>query len=76
MTHMLKSSAIIMVSTGEIGGEARRYANKVMADSNLAIVMLDRYDLEKITRCAASIIDAFEREALHAMRLKTLDLDA
>jgi site-specific DNA-methyltransferase (cytosine-N4-specific) len=76
LTHMLKSNAIIMVSTGEIGGEARRYANKVMGDSNLAIVMLDRADLEKITQRAASIIDAFEREARHAMRLKTLDLDA
>jgi site-specific DNA-methyltransferase (cytosine-N4-specific) len=76
LTHMLKSNAIIMISTGEIGREARRYANKVMADSNLAIVMLDRSDLERIARRAVSIVDSFEREARHAMRLKTLDLES
>ncbi len=76
LTHMLKSNAIIMISTGEIGREARRYANKVMADSNLAIVMLDRSDLERIAQRAVSIVDSFEREARHAMRLKTLDLES
>jgi site-specific DNA-methyltransferase (cytosine-N4-specific) len=75
LTHMLKSNAIVMVSTGDISGEARRYANKVMQDSNLAIVMLDKGDLEKITQRASSIVDVFEREAKHAMRLKALDFD-
>lgn len=75
LTHFLKSTVIIMVSTGEIGGEARRYANKVMADSNLAIVMLDRTDLDKITQRPVSIIGAFEREARHAMRLKAFDVE-
>ena len=33
LTHFLKSSAIVIVTTGDIGSEARRYANKIMADS-------------------------------------------
>ena len=74
LTHVLKSNAIIMVSTGDIGGEARRYANKIMADSNLAIVMMDGGDLERITQRPVAIIDVFEREARHAMKLKTLDM--
>jgi site-specific DNA-methyltransferase (cytosine-N4-specific) len=41
LTHFLKSNVIVMVSTGDIGTEARRYANKIMADSNLCIVMID-----------------------------------
>ena len=74
LTHFLKSNAIVMVSTGEIGGEARRYANKVMADSNLCIVMIDGADLALIETRPASIVDVFGREARHAMDLKKLEM--
>ena len=63
-----------MITTGDIGSEARRYANKIMADSNLAIVMLDGSDLAAISESPATIIRAFEREARHAMNLKSLNL--
>lgn len=62
-----------MVSTGDVGPEARRYANKIMADSNLCIVMIDRTDLGYIRENPAHIVDAFNREAHHAMMLKKLD---
>lgn len=75
LTHFLKSSVIIMVSTGEIGTEARRYANKIMAESNIAIVMIDGADLNKINATPAMIVDIFEREAHHAMKLKILDME-
>ena len=74
LTHFLKSTVIVMVTTGEIGAEARRYANKIMADSNLSIVMIDRGDLEGITANAAYLVDVFRREAEHAMTLKRIDL--
>lgn len=74
LTHFLKSTVIVMVTTGDIGTEARRYANKIMSDSNLAIVMIDQVDLEGITANAAYIVDAFRREAEHAMALKRIDL--
>ena len=74
LTHFLKSNVIVMVTTGEIGAEARRYANKIMADSNLAIVMLDGGDLNTISERPSAILRAFEREARHAMNLKKLEL--
>jgi hypothetical protein len=74
LTHFLKSSVIVMVSTGDIGPDARRYANKIMQDSNLCVVMIDRADLEAIKVSPASIVDAFKREAHNAMTLKQLDL--
>lgn len=74
LTHFLKSNAVVVVSTGQISSEARRYSNKVMRDSNLAIILLDRPDLESIMRTPAAIVDAFQREAGHAMQLKQLDL--
>ena len=63
-----------MVTTGAIGSEARRYTNRIVADSNLAIVMLDGSDLQAISENPATIVRAFEREARHAMSLKKLDL--
>lgn len=74
LTHFMKSNVIVIVTTGDIGGEARRYANKIMADSNLAIVMLDGSDLTAISTSPPAIVRSFEREARHAMSLKKLEL--
>ena len=74
LTHFLKSNVIVMVSTGEIGNEARRYANKIMTDSNLCVVMVDGSDLELIEARPAAIVDVFGREARHAMDLKKLEI--
>jgi hypothetical protein len=75
LTAFIKSNAIIIVTTGSVGSEARRYANKIMRDSNLAIVMLDGHDLDHIKANAAQIVDVFNREAQAAMQLKQLDFD-
>lgn len=74
LTHFLKSNVIVMVSTGEIGNEARRYANKIMTDSNLCVVMVDGGDLALIEARPAAIVDVFTREARHAMDLKKLEI--
>lgn len=72
LTHFLKTNVIVMVSTGDIGPEARRYANKIMTDSNLCIVMMDRTDLAVLRQDLTGIVDTFHREARHAMTLKRL----
>jgi hypothetical protein len=74
LTHVLKSNVIVMVNTGEIGPSAREYANKIMADSNLAIVMIDRTDVENIIANPSYIIHALNREAKHAMQLKKIEI--
>lgn len=74
LTHFLKSNVIVMVSTGNIGSEARRYANKMMRDSNLAIVVIDRADIDDIIESPVHILDVLNREAKHAMKLKVLEL--
>ncbi|MBI3946340.1 MAG: restriction endonuclease [Armatimonadetes bacterium] len=74
LTHLLKSNVVVIVSTGEIGAQARRYANKIMEDSSLCVVMLDRADIEAIVQNPPAIVDAMNREAKHAMRLKSLQM--
>lgn len=74
LTHFLKSNAIVVVSTGTIGGEARRYANRIMTDSNLCIVMVDGSDLALIQARPEAIVNVFSRESSHAMDLKKLEL--
>ena len=67
LTHFLKSNAIVMVTTGEIGGEARRYADRIMADSNLCIIMVDGSDLARIELRPSAIVDVFDRETRNAI---------
>jgi len=74
LSQLLKSNVLVIISTGDIGAEARRYANKIMADTNLSIVMIDRIDLDKIRSNPTHVVDAFNREAHHAMSLKQLEL--
>jgi site-specific DNA-methyltransferase (cytosine-N4-specific) len=74
LTHLLKSNVIVIVSTGQIGGEARKYANKVMTDSNLCLIMVDRKDVEAIQARPAGIVDIFNREAKRAMEIKRIVL--
>ena len=74
LTHLLKSNVIVMVTTGTVGAEARKYANKIMTDSNICIVMVDGADLGAIVSRPTVIVDIFNREARHAMKLKALEL--
>lgn len=74
LTHVLKSNVIVIVSTGEIGPEARRYSQQVMRTSNLDIVLIDSGDLVRIRVTPPYIADVLEREAKRAMQIKKLDL--
>ena len=74
LTHLLKSNVIVMVTTGQIGVEARGYANKIMTDSNLCVVMVDSNDVASIVKDPAGIVDVLNREAGHAMKIKELHL--
>jgi len=42
-------------------------------DERLAFVMIDRADLEGVTANPAYLVEAFRREAEHAMALKRID---
>ena len=68
------SNPIVIVSTGRIGDDARRYADKVMAKTSLCVVMVDGSDLERIESRPALMADVVSRESKHANALKGLGL--
>jgi len=74
LTHQLKSNVIMVVSTGSIGDEARRFANHVMNTTNLDIILVDRNDLEKIKENPMYISTVLDREAKRAMQIKKLEI--
>jgi len=73
--HMLRSNVIVIVSTGAVGAEARRFAQRVMRDSNLHVILMDRPDIEAIRDRPTYIVDVLNREARRAMTIKKLQLE-
>lgn len=74
LTIQLKSNVVMVVSTGNISTEARKYAQNVMSTTNLNVVLLDSTDLQKIADNPTYIAGALNREAKQAMKIKKLDL--
>lgn len=72
LTFALKSNVVVVVSTGDIGPEARKYASHVMSTSNLDVVLVDREDIDSVKDNPASIVDILSREAKRAMQIKKL----
>jgi site-specific DNA-methyltransferase (cytosine-N4-specific) len=74
LTHFLKSNVIVIMTTGRVGEEARTYSNKIMAESNLCIVIADGEDLRCIVQNPPTIVNVFNREAKSAMKLKAINI--
>ena len=74
LAGFFETNPIVIVSTGAIGKDARSYADKVMADLNLCVVMMDGNDLRLIGSRPAMIADVFSRESRRARRIKRLGL--
>lgn len=72
LTHVLKSNVIVVITTGKIGPESRKYAEKIMTQSNLSIALIDGEDLKLIEQNQPSIVDIFNREAKKAIKLKPI----
>lgn len=74
LTHFLKSNVIIIVTTGTFSSEAVRYSNQIMRDSNLSIVLIDKFAIQKILENPVNIVDVLNSEARKAMELKRIEI--
>ena len=74
LTQLLKSNVIVIISTGKIRADARKYSHVVMKDTNLCIVIIDGENIKKIANNPVDIVDVIEREAKSTMSLKKLNI--
>lgn len=72
LSHMLKSNAIVMMTTGHLTAEARKYARRIMEDMNLCILLLEAEDVESIIENPPNIVDIFNQQAEEVKKVKIL----
>lgn len=72
LSHMLKSNAIVIMTTGHLTSEAKKYARRIMEDMNLCILMLQKEDIDSIIENPPCIVDIFNRQSQEAKKIKVL----
>ena len=72
LSHMLKSNAIIMMTTGHLTNDAKLYARRIMEDMNLCILMLEKEDIDSIIENPTSIVSILNSQAENAKKIKIL----
>lgn len=70
----LKPHIILIVTSGRVGLEARRYATDIMKETYLNIAFLDKDDLHRIAGDPFVVTDVLRREAENAMEIKRMDM--
>ena len=75
LSHMLKSNAIVMMTTGHLTADAKRYAYRIMEDMNLCILTLEKEDIEMIIGDPTKIVDIFNSQARYAKKIKPLHIE-
>lgn len=72
LSHVLKTNAIVIMTTGSISASAREYATQIMRTMNLCIIMVDGNDVNEIVAEPTKILEIFNRESLNAKQIKIL----
>jgi len=63
LTHLTKSQVIVIVTTGEVGSEARRYADLIRGKLPISICFLGGSDLRNVCESPTKIIDLLLAQA-------------
>lgn len=72
LTIQLKSSVIVIITTGKIGEAARNYSKSVMSNSSLVIIFIDGDDLQKLKDDLGFMRFILERETGIASSVKQI----
>ncbi len=70
LSHVLKTNAIVIMTTGSISKTAREYATQIMKTMNLCIIMVEGNDVNTIIAEPTKILEIFNRESLNAKQIK------
>lgn len=72
--HVLKSNAIVIMTTGVISENAREYATNIMKTLNLCIIFIEGSDIDSIIEDPTKMLDVFNRESLAAKQIKVFNI--
>lgn len=70
LAQVIKSSVILIVTTGKIGPAARQFAEQVMREANLHVALVDGSHLKELRDSPAKIADIMNTQAEGAMAIK------
>lgn len=73
LSHVLRTNAIVIMTTGTVSEAAREYANQIMRAMNLCIIMVEGSDVDAIIAEPTKILDIFNRESLNAKHIKVFE---
>lgn len=73
LSHVLKTNAIVIMTTGIISEAAKTYATQIMKTMNICIIMVEGVDIDAIIDEPTKILDVFNRESLNAKHIKVFE---
>lgn len=73
LSHVLKTNAIVIMTTGVVSEKAREYATQIMKTMNLCIIMVEGSDIDAIIAEPTKILEIFNRESLNAKHIKVFE---
>ena len=73
LSHVLRTNAIVIMTTGAVSETAREYANQIMRAMNLCIIIVEGSDIDAIIAEPTKILDIFNRESLNAKHIKVFE---
>lgn len=73
LSHVLRTNAIVIMTTGTVSEAAREYANQIMRSMNLCIIIVEGSDIDAIIAEPTKILDIFNRESLNAKQIKVFE---
>lgn len=73
LSHVLKTNAIVIMTTGVVSEKAREYATQIMKTMNLCIIIIEGSDIDAIIEEPTKILAIFNRESLNAKHIKVFE---
>jgi hypothetical protein len=70
----IRSSVILLITTGSIGDTVREFAKIVMQNTALHIALLGAKDMDRISKDVSNLIDILNSQAAQAMKMKRVQL--
>lgn len=70
IAQVIKANVVLVVTTGKIGAEARRFAEQAMRETNLYVALVDGTHLQELHNSPAKIANIMNTQAEGAMTIK------